>query len=363
MVTNVYYDANFSKGEFRGMGKYINYIHHVLSNAGYNVIPLVRGGETEPRYNSFGVRNYIFWEQVSVPFFQKKNKGIFIFPYNTAPLNMVNEGNINILVVHDLIFMENLGDSKSLRQKIGKAYRRFIVPRVIQQFDHIITVSEYSKKKIIDKFNISDDKITVIPNSIESKVCEGTVPREKFIFHLGGEPDYKNTKVLLKAFALLPTEIREQYSLKILGIRDRSAVSSYLKLCTELGISKSVEFLGYQTDSEVESLYSKATMFVFTSIEEGFGIPLIEAMCHKTPLLSSSSSCLPEIAGAAALYFNPYDERDLAAKMESILRNPSQMDSRIKQSEMQLKRFSREVVREKIMRYFGEIYESTNNIA
>lgn len=355
MVANVYYDANFSRGEFRGMGKYINYIHHVLSNEGYNVIPIVRGGETETGYNSIGVRNYILWEQISVPLFQKRNKGIFIFPYNTAPLYRVNEGNVNILIVHDLIFMENLGDSKSLRQKIGKAYRRFIVPRVIHQFDHIITVSEYSKKKIIDTFNISEDKITVIPNSIESKVCEGTVARKKFIFHLGGEPDYKNTKVLLKAFALLPTEIREQYSLKILGIRDNSSVSSYLKLCAKLGIAQSVEFLGYQTDSEVESLYSEAAMFVFTSIEEGFGIPLIEAMRHRTPLLSSSSSCLPEIAGDAAIYFNPYNERDLATKMESVLRNPSQMDSRIKQSEMQLKRFSREVVKEKIMRYFSEI--------
>lgn len=355
MVRNVYYDANFSIGKFRGMGKYINYMRQVLSNEGYQVMPIVKGGEKELGYTSIGLRNYILWEQISVPTFQKTNKGIYIFPYNTAPLYRVNEGNINVLVVHDLIFMENFGDSKSLRQKIGKAYRRFIVPRIIHRFDHIITVSEYSKSKILDIFNISEDKITVIPNSIEPKFLDVKMPREKYIFHLGGEPDYKNTKVLLKGFALLPTEIREQYSVKILGIRDSSVVRSYQKICVDLGILKSVEFLGYQTDDEVEKLYSKASLFVFTSIEEGFGIPLIEAMRHKTPLLSSSSSCLPEIAGDAAIYFNPYDERDLATKMESILRDPSQMDSRINKGEMQLNRFSKEVVKEKILRYFSNL--------
>ncbi|WP_312743036.1 glycosyltransferase family 4 protein [Sphingobacterium multivorum] len=355
MVTKVYYDANFSKGEFRGMGKYINYIDHVLSNEGFHVNPIVRGGETDLGYNSIGLRNYILWEQISVPIFQKRNKGMYIFPYNTAPLFMVDEGNLNVLVVHDLIFMENLGDSKSVRQKIGKAYRRFIVPRIIHRFDHIITVSEYSKSKIINRFNISEDKITVIPNSIELKSLHSDIPRENYIFHLGGEPDYKNTKVLLRGFALLPDEIREKYSLKILGIRDSSVVRSYLKICADLGISNRVEFLGYQTDAEVEDLYKKASLFVFTSIEEGFGIPLIEAMTYKTPLLSSASSCLPEIAGDAAIYFNPYDEQDLATKMQSVLLNPSQMDSRIYQGEMQLKRFSKEVVKQKIIKYFSNL--------
>lgn len=358
----IYYDANFSTGHFRGMGKYINFFHEVLSNAGFTVIPLLKPGKNRSGYRNMGLSNYILWEQVSLPRFQKDNKGIYIFPYNTAPIRKIDKGNINILILHDLIFMENFGESKSIRQRIGKLYRRMVVPRIIHRFEHIITVSEYSKNKIMDTFNVSEEKITVIPNSIDVQVATSNPPREKYIFHLGGEPDYKNTKLLIRAFAILPIHLRQKYRLKILGIRDRTSIKSYIKLCKSLGILENVDFMGYQTDKEVEELYYKASLFVFTSLEEGFGIPLIEAMRAGTPLLCSHSSCLPEIAGQAAMYFNPYDVEELAQQIESVLTNPQQMIFRIESGKTQIHQFSKATVQNRILKYFNNKYESFTNI-
>lgn len=352
----LFYDANFSINEHRGMGKYINSFVKVL-NEECEIIGMLKNNNANlPHYNSFGFSNYILWEQISLLRFFNRNKGIFIFPYNTAPL-FINKNNFKILILHDLIFL-NKGENLTFKQKVGKFYRAFLVKRIINNFENIITVSEYSKNDIVKKLNINPNKISVIYNSIkvDEVIQEVNLEKQKFFFHIGGEPRYKNTKSLLYAFALLPDEIKETYMLKILGIRNPRTLKTFQKIAKDLSIDKQVIFLKYKTDKEVEELYKNATLFLFPSLEEGFGIPLIEAMKFGCPLVSSNYSCLPEVAGDAAIYFDPNDYVAIAKAIMDVINNPERSLAKIDEGYLQVKKFSNQRFEESVKKWFLSNY-------
>ncbi len=325
----LYYDANFSVNQYRGMGKYINYLIDVLKSD-FQIVGLLKKNVVKNNFLNFGFSNYILWEQISLSIFNFLNKGVYIFPYNTAPL-LLNRNNYNILILHDLIFLEPL-DGLTFKQTIGKFYRSIIVKLIINKVDCILTVSEFSKLKIIEKFQISEDKISIIYNTIDSnhnsKILQET--SQKYFFHIGGEPSYKNTKSLIYAFALLPDKIRALYSLKILGIKNNKSLKRFKDLAKKLNIIDKIEFLGYKTDLEVEMLYQDASLFLFPSFLEGFGIPLIEAMKYGCPLVISNTSCFPEIAANSATYFDPKCYDTIAQAIVSVLENKNERESKIK---------------------------------
>lgn len=352
----LFYDANFSINEHRGMGKYINSFVKILKDE-YEIIGMLKKNDANlPLYKSFGFSNYILWEQISLLRFFNRNRGIFIFPYNTAPL-FINKNNFKILILHDLIFL-NKGENLTFKQKVGKFYRAFLVKRIIRNFENIITVSEYSKNEIVKKLNINPNKISVIYNSIKlDEVIQDTnLERQKFFFHIGGEPRYKNTKSLLYAFALLPEEIKKTYFLKILGIRNPKTLKTFQQILKDLGIDQQVIFLNYKTDQEVEQLYKEATLFLFPSLEEGFGIPLIEAMKFGCPLVSSNYSCLPEISGNAATYFDPNNYESIVIAIMNVINNPELRLDKIKEGYLQVKKFSNQSFENSVKKWFLSNY-------
>jgi glycosyltransferase involved in cell wall biosynthesis len=332
----VAYDANFSVDKYRGMGKYINNFVAVLNRQfKQEAIGLLRKQKIAApgNYLSFGFSNYILWEQFSLLKYRKRFGGIIIFPYNTAPL-FIKKSSDNILFIHDLIFLNSF-TSPSLKQKIGSLYRKFVVPRIANKFHHIITVSEYSKQQICLKLHLKKEQVSVIPNSIKINeefplLNPALNEREDFIFHIGGEPDYKNSMAILFAFAALPAELQNQLHIKIIGIRNKNVLNKYIKKTRDLNIMNKVFFLDYQTDEQVAVLYRTAKMFIFPSFEEGFGIPLIESMKYGCPLLCSDRACFPEIAGEAAHYFNPSDIGSLSRSIMEVINNPSLANDKIK---------------------------------
>lgn len=350
----IYYDANFSVNQYRGMGKYINSFTEILKTEGMVIEGLLKSNiHLKGEYFSFGFSNYILWEQFSLRRFRNNNDGLFFFPYNTAPL-FLRKSKYNVLILHDLIFLQK-GETTSFKQKIGKFYRSFIVPRIVKRFDYIITVSEYSKSIIVDKLHVKPEKITVIPNCVdlfESNPLPRKVRDKNVFFHIGGEPGYKNSLSLLYAFSLLPTEIQNTHLLKILGIRDPLTLTVYKKIAADLKITEQVIFLPYQTDEQVESLYREAKMFLFPSLEEGFGIPLIEAMKFGCPIIASNRSCIPEIAGKAALYYDPSDSNALANTIMTLLMDEQQIELLIEEGYEQVKKFSFSTFRNKVVEWY-----------
>ncbi|WP_069660392.1 glycosyltransferase family 4 protein [Arcticibacter eurypsychrophilus] len=359
MITKVYYDANFAVERFRGMGKFINQFVSVMKqDLSYNVTGLLTGNRILSQYLSFGFSNYILWEQLSLFLFLIKNEGTMIFPYNTASL-FIKKSDKNILIIHDLIFMKEFS-SKSLKQLVGSLYRRFILPRIITKFTNIITVSEYSKRQIADFFNLDPNKIFVIPNTIQYtpddiKKNIRFEKKENYIFHIGGEPKYKNSLILLKAFAKLSEHIKNTFFLKVVGIRSSETLKMFKKTAIELCIQDRVVFLNYQSDDEIAELYRNAKMFVLPSFEEGFGIPLIESMKYGCPLICSSTSCFPEIAKQAATYFNPSDSSDLASKINGVISDGYATSLKVSMGYEILKEYSYDKFEETVKSFLGQM--------
>lgn len=363
---DVVYDANFAVNQHRGMGKYINNFIDVLdTNMGLRTLGLLKGGEkiiSNKNYYSFGFRIYILWEQFSMYFFTNKFKGLIFYPYNTATI-LLKKSKRNILIIHDLIYFNEDFETKSLRQKFGAMYRRFVVPRVINKFEYIITVSDYSKIQLLKRFNLDPEKINVIPNSIHFKdediiLNSKYFDREKYILHIGGEPDYKNSISLLYAFSKLPIEIKKVYKVKMIGIRDKNVLLQYRAIASNLDILEAVDFLPFQTDDQIIHLFRNAKMFVFPSFDEGFGIPIIESYKYGCPLICSSTSCFPEIAGNAAWYFDPRDHNSIASAIISCLENSELAESKIQLGYHHIKKYSAIVFAEKVQLWYNKNFSS-----
>ena len=332
----IYYDATFSIQKYRGMGKFINnFIFTLDEKFNLECIGLLPRNfkNLNNKYYSFGFSLYLFWEQISLLMFRNRVNDLFIFPYNTAPIFLSKRKN-NILILHDLIFMGEY-QSKSFKQKFGNIYRKLILPIIIKKFSFIITVSEHSKNQIIEYFGIDRSKISVIHNAISLngynfnyniKINE----KEPFFLHIGGEPDYKNSLSVIYSFNLLPPEYKMKFKLFMIGIREPKVLNAYTDIVKSLNLSDKIFFLPYQTDQEIENLYKKATLFIFPSKQEGFGIPVIESLKYGCPLLCSNTSCIPEIAQEAAFYFNPNSNNELAEGIINIVSNPKLADERVK---------------------------------
>ncbi|MCX3264074.1 glycosyltransferase family 4 protein [Pedobacter agri] len=358
--SKIYYDANFAIKQYRGMGKYINNFVSVIKSETKEIpIGLLVGGEKSSDESiAFGLLNYVLWEQISLPRFLKKKSGIVLFPYNTAPL-FLNITSRHVLILHDLIYMHGF-ETNSLKQKIGAYYRRFIVPKIIHKFENIITVSEYSKTEIISRFNIPASRITVIYNSVvldqEHTENLDVDSRDNYIFHIGGEPAYKNSKSVISAFARLDIKLQEKYKLKIVGIRNEKSRKEYHSFINKLGLENKVTLLEYQTDAEITCLYQKASVFVFPSLYEGFGIPIIESFKYGCPLVCSNSSCFPEVAGDGAIFFDPQDINSIATAIELAVSDKNKAEQIVSNGYLQLQRFSQESFRERVVNWYNFNY-------
>jgi len=128
----------------------------------------------------------------------------------------------------------------------------------------------------------------------------------------------------------LPSEFKIKFKLFILGIKDSKVLNDYINLVKSLNLSDKIFFLPFQTDEEIELLYKKATLFIFPSKQEGFGIPVIESLKYGCPLLCSNTSCIPEIAQDSAFYFNPNSNNELALGIINIVSNPKLADEKVK---------------------------------
>ena len=361
--SNIMFDANFAVNKFRGMGKYINNLVSVIEECtGEKSLGLLKNKTYIPSksFYSFGSSIYPLWEQVSLPIKLRSYKGIMIFPYNTAPL-FLKKSSKNILIIHDLIYLHDF-KSSSLKQKLGALYRRILVPRVAQSFEKILTVSEYSKLQIIQNFGIDSDRISVIPNSVDFANMNTQTnlkfeSRSNYFLHIGGEPVYKNSKAVLYSFSYLSEQIKDHYRLKIIGIRDSGVLAEYKSLCIQLDIIENVDFLEYQTDEQISELYQNAKIFIFPSIEEGFGIPILEAFMFGCPLACSNSSCLPEIAEDGAWYFDPNNYLQLTDTIHSILNNEHERNRKVNLGYLRVAEYSHKKFQNKVSDWFKSNFE------
>jgi glycosyltransferase involved in cell wall biosynthesis len=318
------YDARFSLGQYRGMGRYLRRLLRCLPEC---AVGFSASGENDDtlQLRTSGFHFYPLWEQVSLPRRVAESRvKFFIAPYNTAPLSL--PGNVKlILVVHDLIYLRSRAElplSRSTYQNVGRFYRRLVVPGAVHRADHIICVSQYTRQELMRRFDGDVDKITVIPNTIDASWYRLQALPSDYVLCVSGEAPNKNLEAALEGFAGYCRTTRDRNTLlKVAGVKS-AYHGEFRRLAERLGIADRVEFLAYLTDPALQSLYEGARAFLFPSREEGFGVPVLEALATGIPVVASNSSSIPEVAGTDALYFHPDAPHEIADQLCTLLSNP-----------------------------------------
>ncbi len=232
-----------------------------------------------------------------------------------------------IVTIHDLWLDRHPEYSKKV---LGQRMSFFCTRRRASEAVRVITVSEHSAKDIHELYGFSKDRIAVIPHGVsgefrpdheESRVFKLRtrygLPAEPYILFMGGADPRKNHISLFQAYASKP-DLRKSHFLVVVG-NPVHRLGSIAETARTLGISDRVVCTGMVNTDDLRLLYSDATLFVFPSRYEGFGLPVLEAMACGTPVITSNTTALPEVAGDAALLINPLDPEELAHAMVSVL--------------------------------------------
>jgi glycosyltransferase involved in cell wall biosynthesis len=209
-------------------------------------------------------------------------------------------------------------------------YARPMLNAVARKADHIVTVSCHSKNEIMQALGIPESKITVIPCGVSEEfgahspfvksrdAAKILGIQRPFLLYVGNLKPHKNVATLLRAFAQLRKESKLRHSLLIVG-DDARWKRSVVDECLRLGIRDCTFFVPHVSQSLLPRVYAAADLLVMPSTVEGFGLPVLEAMACSTPVVASRTASLPEVAGDAALYFDPASPEELALQIERIL--------------------------------------------
>ena len=220
--------------------------------------------------------------------------------------------------------------------------------------DRIVTISEFSRQEIIRYLSVKESKITVIPNGVDEswamspaladKKPEPLGPR---LLYVGSADERKNLPRLMEAMVILHRQFSCPATLTCCGPGE-AAVRKFEPVLQAGGIADSVSFTGFVPDEQLRSLYATADLFVFPSLYEGFGLPILEAMAAGLPVVSSRSASLPEVGGEAAVYCDAINPAELAATIrdawqDSSLHERLRQDGRIRAARFTWARSAREL--------------------
>ena len=244
-------------------------------------------------------------------------------PTGTAPL-LPTIGTHKIVTIHDVIPYIYPDTSTTLDWLIY----RFWLPLAVRRLDAIITDSNQSKEDIVRFLPVKEKKVTVVPLAASEAYCplpDGEIERalEKYgirlpyILYVGALESRKNLPGLLEAYAWL-RHWSNEWTLVIVGAR-KWKYAPIFETTQRLGLEPYVHFTGYVEEEDLPALYNGADLFVFPSLYEGFGLPVLEAMACGTPVVTSNTSSLPEVVGDAALLVDPYNVEEIAASMRLVL--------------------------------------------
>lgn len=232
----------------------------------------------------------------------------------------------SVFTLHDLVFRFYPHTHKPL----NRWFLTLMMPRFLKAADAVIAVSESTKRDAVRTYGIDEAKITVIyegvsdhfrrasPEAIEAVRQKYSLP-DQFILSLGTIEPRKNLTSLLEAYHALGNEV-SPLGLVIVG-KKGWLYSGFFDRMHELGLEHEVVFPGFVPDEDLPALYSAADLFVFPSLYEGFGLPVLEALACGTPVVASNASSLPEVAGEAALLVDPSSVEALVRAVRDVLSN------------------------------------------
>ena len=231
-----------------------------------------------------------------------------------------------------------------------RTYYRHFVPRFIRRAERLITISEYTRRDVIDTCGISPEKIAVAYNGCREnfKPLNEEARRQVQARYAGGAPYFfysgaihprKNIPRLIRAFERMKTQTNAPVRLLLAG-RMAWQTGEVSSAWHASPYKDDIRFLGYVPDEELALLTGAALALTYMSLAEGFGLPLIEAMHAETPVICSNTTALPEVAGAAALLVDPLDSESIARALEAVWRDEVLRARLIDAGRQQRRRFS-----------------------
>ncbi|MEI7895632.1 MAG: glycosyltransferase family 1 protein [bacterium] len=274
---------------------------------------------------------YPFWEQVLLPRAAKKHHcDLLHCTSNTAPVFSTVP---LMITLHDIIYLEKLmlfGKAGSWYQKLGNVYRRWVVPPVVRKSRMVITVSDFERDRICRFFGLETDRLKTVYNGVSqhfrpisdpselNRIKEKYMLPDRFFFFLGNTDPKKNTGGVIQSFARFRTSSGEDFKL-VMPDYPEDALSSLVK---DLGcpeIRDHIHLTGYIVNTDLPGIINLSKLFLYPSLRESFGIPILEGMACGIPVITSNTSSMPEIAGDAAFVIDPFQPQQITDAIRQLL--------------------------------------------
>ena len=323
----------------------LHYLQQIDKVNNYTILVLAKDKNFwQPTATNFTVKvadfkNYSLSEQIGFKkLLEELNPDLVHFCMPQQPILYTGK---HVTTIHDLTLLKTYNSDKNwliyhAKQLVG----RFVFKSVIKSSIHILTPTEYTKKEVIKFSKTAANKTTAIHLSADifvDKLQPYDTPFDDYILYVGQQSDYKNIRRLGDAHQKLLSK-HPNLGLILVGNKNASILRNekYFKDKNY----RNIHFTGFLPNSQRDWLYKNTKAYIFPSLMEGFGLPGLEAMGYGAPVVSSNATCLPEVYGDAAHYFNPLDSCDIARAIDEVLIDKKLSKELISKGYDQLKKYS-----------------------
>lgn len=306
------------------------------------------------------MRRNLIWEQIYLPvYLRKENLDLFFSPSYTIPFFIKEKV---IVTIHDISYEVN-PMWFPLREAL---ILRFLTRLSIRKADAIITISEFSKKDIMKVYSLNDQKVKIIypaPDRVFISTTDGDSIEnikkkyntgERFLLYVGSILNRRPVEILLKAFSKVKKDDNE-LRLVIVGENRTRPRKDIDGMINSLGINDSVIRLDYVSDIELSLLYRAARIFIYPSLYEGFGLPVIEAMVSGTPVIAPNVASFPEVVGDGGILINRIDEDEMASAILMLNRDESLRNDYGKKGKEKARNFSWSISAKEHLELFRDV--------
>jgi glycosyltransferase involved in cell wall biosynthesis len=306
-------------------------------------------------------KNKFLWDQFYIPRIVKSEKIDIIFnPKLSIPLFASAK---KVLTMHGLEQFACPGAFKLY----DNIYVHLMMPLFCHFANSIIVMTNFGKNDLIKYLKVRSEKIEVIHESYHKRFEVKKNPEklleikqkydlpDKFIFFVGGLAPLKNFTNIIKAFNI----VRKKTSTKlVLAGFKRFKYAKDLELIDRLKLQDDIRYLGFVSDDDIPYLYNLAECFIFPSLYEGFGIPVLEAQACGCPVVSTKTGATPEVSGGAAILVNPYNQREIAQAVYNVLTEEDLKEKLVKAGIENVKKYSWLETARKTLQLFEKVFQS-----
>lgn len=299
------------------------------------------------------------WTHLRLPYLLKKNRITFFWgPAHKLPL-FQNKDILYAVTIHDMVWKK----FPKTMNKLGLLQERLLTNIVLNKADLIISVSETTKKDIINFNPDLEEKIHTVPNGINTskfiklKFNKGLSSdiKKPYILFVGTIEPRKNIARLIESFSDMPEYIKEKYDLVICGKPGWGGISID-KLAKDHEVERSIKQIGPVDHNDLMALYSNAFCGILPSLYEGFGLTVLEFQTYGVPILVSNAGAIPEVAGEGALYFDPYNISEITSQMERLLTDKNLRKDLSDLGTLNIQRFNWEITSNTILALFKRAF-------